>query len=165
MVKLVFINGVMGVGKTTVSKQLYTKLDKSLWLDGDWCWVMNPFVVNKETKKMVVNNIVSQLQNAIDSKQFEQIIFSWVIDREELYETIISRLTGDFELIKITLLCSKETLAKRIEKDIQCNKRQKNNLERSLLKYDSYLKLESIKIYTDNKLIEEIVEEIKERVA
>lgn len=165
MIKLIFINGVMGVGKTAVSRELYTKMDRSLWLDGDWCWVMHPFEVNKETKKMVIKNIVAHLQNAIDSKQFDSIIFCWVIDRKEIYETILKQLVGEYDLYKITLLCSKETLIKRIEKDVSCNKREQDNIRRSLLKYDSYLALDSIKVYTDNKTISQIASEIKEKVA
>ena len=46
----------MGVGKTTVSKELKNRLQKSVFLDGDWCWDMNPFVVNDETKAMVMDN-------------------------------------------------------------------------------------------------------------
>jgi len=45
--KLIIINGTMGVGKSTISKALYKNLENSVWLDGDWCWMMNPFIVNE----------------------------------------------------------------------------------------------------------------------
>ncbi len=61
--KLIIINGVMGVGKTTICKVLYKKLNNSFWLDGDNCWMMNPFVVNEENKAMVLDNIVHVLNN------------------------------------------------------------------------------------------------------
>lgn len=57
--KLVIVNGAMGVGKTTTCKELSKKLQNSVWLDGDWCWMINPFVVNEENKRMVINNINS----------------------------------------------------------------------------------------------------------
>lgn len=44
----------MGVGKTATSKELNKKLNNSVWLDGDWCWMMNPFTVNDENKNMVI---------------------------------------------------------------------------------------------------------------
>jgi nucleoside-triphosphatase THEP1 len=38
MKKLIFIGGSPGVGKTTTAKMLIDKLEKSVMLDGDWCW-------------------------------------------------------------------------------------------------------------------------------
>lgn len=35
--KLVIIKGTMGVWKTTVCKKLHQKLERTVWLDGDWC--------------------------------------------------------------------------------------------------------------------------------
>lgn len=48
--KIIIINGVMGVGKTTISKLLYKELENSFWLDGDNCWMMNSFIVNEHHK-------------------------------------------------------------------------------------------------------------------
>ena len=42
----------MGVGKTTVCQKLKRLLQNSVFLDGDWCWDMDPFVVTEETKAM-----------------------------------------------------------------------------------------------------------------
>ena len=53
----------MGVGKTATSKSLYQKLINSVWLDGDWCWMMNPFIANEENKEMVLDNISHLLRN------------------------------------------------------------------------------------------------------
>lgn len=36
MKKLIIINGTMGVGKSTVCKQLLKILAPGVWLDGDW---------------------------------------------------------------------------------------------------------------------------------
>ena len=63
--KLIIINGTMGVGKTTIIKMLYKELENSFWLDGDNCWMMNPFIVNEENKKMVVDNITYILNSFI----------------------------------------------------------------------------------------------------
>ena len=57
--KLFIVTGAMGVGKNTTCKELSKKLQNSVWLDGDWCWIINPFVVNEENKRMVINNINS----------------------------------------------------------------------------------------------------------
>ncbi len=52
MKKVAIINGPIGVGKTTVGKLLCNKLDKSAFIDGDWCFDLHPFIANKETKDM-----------------------------------------------------------------------------------------------------------------
>ena len=57
MKTLYLIGGTMGAGKTTVCRILRDKLDRSVFLDGDWCWDMHPFQVTEETKKMVMENI------------------------------------------------------------------------------------------------------------
>jgi tRNA uridine 5-carbamoylmethylation protein Kti12 len=49
---LIFINGTMGVGKTTTSKELQKMLPNCIFLDGDWCWDMSPFIVTDETQKI-----------------------------------------------------------------------------------------------------------------
>ena len=56
--KLIIINGTMGAGKSTVSEQLLKETENSIYLDGDWCWNMNPFTVNEENIEMVLKNII-----------------------------------------------------------------------------------------------------------
>lgn len=158
--KLIIINGVMGVGKSVTSRALNQKLSNSVWLDGDWCWMMDPFVVNDITKEMVIDNITYQLNNFINSKQFEHIIFNWVIDEEYIYDEVIKRL-APIDIYKITLMCSKETLSNRINQDIKAGLRDEDNLNRSLSKYQKYQDLNSIKIDTDNKQIDTIIKEIE----
>lgn len=158
--KLIIINGVMGVGKSVTSRALNQKLSNSVWLDGDWCWMMDPFVVNDITKEMVIDNITYQLNNFINSKQFEHIIFNWVIDEEYIYDEVIKRL-APIDIYKITLMCSKETLSNRINQDIKTGLRDEDNLNRSLSKYQKYQDLNSIKIDTDNKQIDTIIKEIE----
>lgn len=57
MKHLILVNGTMGVGKTAVCQELKQLLPNCVFLDGDWCWDMSPFVVNDETKAMVMQNI------------------------------------------------------------------------------------------------------------
>ena len=57
MKTLYLIGGTMGVGKTTISRQLKKDLHNSVFLDGDWCWDADPFQVTEETKEMVMRNI------------------------------------------------------------------------------------------------------------
>lgn len=75
MKRLFLINGTMGVGKTATGKELLDLLPNCAFLDGDWCWDMNPFVVNQETKSMVEDNIVYILNNFLKCSVYENIVF------------------------------------------------------------------------------------------
>lgn len=57
MKRLYMIGGPMGVGKTAACRQLQQLLDRSVFLDGDWCWDAHPFQVTEETREMVLENI------------------------------------------------------------------------------------------------------------
>ena len=159
--KLIIINGTMGVGKTTISSELNKELSNSIWLDGDWCWNMDPFIVNEETKTIVIDNITHILRNYISISHIEHIIFNWVIDINEIFDLILNPLKNlDVEVIKITLTCSKETLVNRISKDIKSGKREKDSINKSLKRVKLYDKLNTIKINTDNKSVQECVQDI-----
>lgn len=160
--KLIIINGVMGVGKTTISKALYKKLDNSFWLDWDNCWMMNPFEVTDENKFMVLDNISYILNNFIKNSKSKYIIFNWVIHTEDIMKDILNKIdSSSVDVYKITLMCSKENLINRINKDIKLGLRYEDNIKRSLDRLELYNKMDTIKIDTSNKSIEDIVDEIK----
>ena len=92
MKKIYFIGGTMGVGKTTVAKLLKNSLNKCAFLDGDWCWDMNPFVVNDETRKMVIDNICFLLNQYLKCSVYENIIFCWVMHKQFIIDNILSKL-------------------------------------------------------------------------
>ncbi len=58
MKRLVIVNGTMGAGKTTVCRELKKLAAPCAFLDGDWCWDMEPFMVTEETKALVQDNIL-----------------------------------------------------------------------------------------------------------
>ncbi len=167
MKKLIIINGTMGVGKTATSKVLYEKLQNSVWLDGDWCWMMHPFIVNEENKEMVLDNITHLLRNFLINSSFEYVIFNWVIHLEEIFDMVLNKLDGlEFEVIKITLICNEDSFRKRVSKDIENNVREKECLDMGLERIPLYRNMNTIKIDTSdisiletaNKIIE-IIEE------
>ena len=161
MKKLYLIGGTMGIGKTTTCQVLKTKLDKSVFLDGDWCWDMHPFVVNKETKKLVLNNICALLNNDIKCNAFENIIFCWVMHEQSIIDDLLSCLDlNDVKVIAISLVCQKEALEKRIQKDIDQGIRKPVVLARIVERLEMYQILNTYKIDVSNKTIEEIVKEI-----
>ena len=92
MKELVFVNGTMGVGKTSVCRELLRILQPSVFLDGDWCWNMSPFVVNDETRSMVLGNIAYLLNSFLHCSEYRYVIFCWVMHEISIVENVLERL-------------------------------------------------------------------------
>lgn len=163
MKKLILINGTMGVGKSTVCERLYKSMNHSCWLDGDWCWMMNPFKVTDENKAMVMGNITYILNNFLSNSMFEYIIFNWVMHQDSIIEDVLRRLDRKYEyqVYKITLMCSEEKLIERIKKDIDNGKRDKDSISRSVKRIPLYKDMDTIKVDVGNNDVLETVEIIK----
>lgn len=161
MKTLYLIGGTMGVGKTTISKQLKQALNQSVFLDGDWCWDMHPFIVNEETKAMVLDNICHLLNNFIHCSSYENIIFCWVMHEQSIIDDILKKLdTSNLNIKSISLISDEASLTQRIAKDITANLRQPDVLKRSLERLAMYQELNTIKIDTSNKDIPTIINTI-----
>ncbi len=65
------------------------ELKNSAFLDGDWCWVANPFQVNDETKGMVIDNICHLLNNFIHCSVYDNVIFCWVMHEQNNINDIV----------------------------------------------------------------------------
>lgn len=161
MKTLLFVNGPMGVGKTTVCKALLERLTPSVYLDGDWCWNMNPFQVTYETKSMVLDNITAMLSRFLACPELEYVLFSWVMNRPEIAQTILDQLKLDsVKVFQYTLLCTEEVLRCRLGQDIQAGLRGADILERGIGYLPLYASQNTIKIMTDSLSPQEIAEEI-----
>lgn len=161
MKRLILIGGSMGVGKTTVCNQLKIQLKKSVFLDGDWCWDMHPFVVNEETKAMVVENICFLLNQFIHCSSIENIIFCWVMHERSIVDELCRRLElENVEVVHCSLVCDEKSLVEHLSKDIALGKRKPDVIERSLERLKAFEKMGGNKIDVSNKRIEDVVSEI-----
>lgn len=155
--KLIIINGTMGVGKTVVCKKLYKKLDKAIWLDGDWCWMMNPFEANETNIAMVHSNIDCLLKSFLSNPNFDYVIFDWVIHKQEILDKIVDPLKEvEFDSVTISLTCSPEELRKRMGNDPD----REGSIEASVERLKLYDDLDSQKVDTSGKTPDQVVEEI-----
>lgn len=144
---LIFINGTMGVGKTTTSRELQKLLPKCVFLDGDWCWDMSPFIVTDETKKMVLDNITYLLNNFISCSEYENIVFCWVMHEKSILDEVLARLNkDDCKLYKFSIVCSEQSLITRLKKDIQHGIRMDDVIERSVPRLRNYFEMDTKKI-------------------
>lgn len=147
MKRLYVVGGPMGVGKTAVCRALQERLERSVFLDGDWCWDARPFQVTEETKAMVLENICFLLNNFLRCTAYENVVFCWVLHQQAILDDLLSRLdTGGCEVRTVSLVCTPEALAARIEKDIQAGLRMPDALERSLAYLPLYRALDTARL-------------------
>jgi len=139
----------MGVGKSTAAQRLKRMLPRAVFLDGDWCWDMDPFVVNEQTKKMVMDNICACLNGFLACGALENIIFCWVLHEQAILDELLSRLELDgCGVTAVSLVCTEEALRQRLQKDIDAGIRTADVLERSAARLPLYEALDTAVIDT-----------------
>lgn len=152
------IGGPMGIGKSTICNQLNQDLDHSVFLDGDWCWNMDPFIVNQDTKNMVLDNITHCLNNFIHTPGIENIIFCCVMHKQDIIDQIIQKLdTEGVDIHLISLICEKEELIKRMLID----RRDNQTIRKSLQYLELYKDLETQKIDVTTLDVQKTIDKIK----
>ena len=148
----------MGIGKTTVSQQLKKTLRNSVFLDGDWCWDADSFQVTEETKKMVMQNICYLLNSFLHCTAYENVIFCWVMHEQSVIDSITATLdTSRCKIVKISLLADEPTLRLRLSSDVAQGIRFADVIDRSVARINLYQALDTIKVDTSNKTVQEIV--------
>ena len=161
MKTLYIIGGTMGVGKSAVCEILNKKLPKCVYLDGDWCWNMHPFVVTEETKRLVKDNICHSLNNFIACSEFENILFCWVLHEQCIIDEIVSRIdSANLKVVSVSLTASETVLKNRLQKDIDAGLRENDVIARSVARLPLYDKLRTVKIDTDNLTLEQVAQKI-----
>ena len=150
MKRLIFVNGTMGAGKTATCRELKKLLPPCAFLDGDWCWDMEPFQVTEETKAMVQENIAFLLGQFLRCSAYETVIFCWVMHQEAIIQELLSRLeTRGVQVRVFTLLPSPAALEAHIQKDVAAGLRVPEDYQRSLERLPLYQAMDTEKILTD----------------
>ena len=147
MKTLYVVGGTMGVGKTTVCQILKRRLANCVFLDGDWCWDMDPFQVTEETRHMVLDNICHLLGNFLRCAAYENVVFCWVLHQQDILDTILSRLPlAGVEVCQVSLLCEEESLRERLGHDVTAGVRTEDVVERSVARLPLYRRLRGEKL-------------------
>ena len=152
--KLILLIGSPCVGKITVGKYLFEHYDNSAYLDGDWCWCVNPFSVKDKRLRNGDKSMSFVLSNYLTSG-FDYVFFaSVVLTDNKIRENILKDITAtDYEVIGFTLTCSEETLIKRHSK-----RGDQGNTNFHWLHLPPYPT--DIVINTDNKPVQRIAQEL-----
>ncbi len=139
MKRLIMVNGTMGVGKTATCNELKKWLPKTVFLAGDWCWDMHPFVVTEETKAMVLENICFLLNRFLACSEYENIIFCWVMHEQSIVDAVLSALDiRDVCVKRFSLIADRASLTHRLDLDIQNGIRTADVKQRSFQRMENY---------------------------
>lgn len=141
--KVIVINGPMGVGKTTVGKYIADSNPGTAFIDGDWCLDLHPFIGNRETKEMAIDNILHMTANYMNCSECRMIVLVWLMDESWVRDRVadgIRRLGG--ELISVVLTCDEDTLRSRFTNDKSCGWRTDEWLSVSLRSLEVFTSLE-----------------------
>ena len=141
--KVILINGPMGVGKTTVGKYIADRFPGTAFIDGDWCLDLHPFVGNRETKAMAVDNILHMIGNYMKCSVCKMIVLVWLMDDPWVLQAITDGLSAlQAEVKSVTLVCDRENLIRRWENDHNCEWRTEEWLKVSLSSLPAFAAME-----------------------
>ncbi|BCN30937.1 AAA family ATPase [Anaeromicropila herbilytica] len=160
--RVIILNGPMGVGKTTVGKAIANKYAGTAFIDGDWCLDIHPFIGNKETKTMAIDNIHHLINNYRTCSECKQIVLVWLMDEQWVYDSLVTGIRDmGMDMLEVTLWCDAEELKKRWVNDVICEWRTDEWLEISK-KSLPYFKRQKMVLDTSGINIAKIVDMIME---
>lgn len=147
MKTLLFINGTMGAGKSTVCQALKRRIPPAVLLDGDWCWDAYPFTVTDETKAMVVDHICHLLNGFLHCSAYRNVIFDWVMDDPAIVDALRTRLDlRDVRFRLYTLTLTESVLRARLQADIDAGRRTPDVIDRSVARLPQYARMDGVQI-------------------
>ena len=142
--KVIILNGPMGVGKTATGKLIARKNPGTAFIDGDWCMDIHPFVGNRETKAMAIDNILHMIGNYQKCSACKMVVLVWLMDHEWVLRRIRDGLSSlQAESRTVTLICDRETLIRRWKNDCSCEWRTDQWLEASLASLPHFAAMEN----------------------
>ena len=156
--KVIILNGPMGVGKTTVGKYIADHHPGTAFIDGDWCLDIHPFVGNQETKAMAVDNILHMIDNYQKCSVCSMVVLVWLMDEPWVIQKITQGLSAmQAEVKNVTLVCSQENLIRRWKDDHNCEWRTDEWLNVSLKSLPGFASMDNT-IDTSGLPVEQVAE-------
>lgn len=98
---------------------------------------------------MVQDNICHLLNNFLHCSAYQNVVFGWVMHRQDILDTLLARLdTAGCRVVCVSLVCTPEALRARLQGDIDRGLRQPDVLARSLARLPLYAALDTRKLDT-----------------
>ena len=158
--EVIIINGPMGVGKTTVGKYIAERFPGTAFIDGDWCMDIHPFVGNRETRAMAVDNILHMIGNYQRCSVCDRVVLVWLMDDPWVIQRIAEGLSAlRAEVKSATLVCDAESLIRRWKNDRNCEWRTDDWLRISLKSLPGFAAMDQV-IDTSDLPVDRVAEQI-----
>ena len=143
--KVIILNGPMGVGKTAAGKRVAERVPGTAFIDGDWCMDLHPFVASHETKAMAIDNILHMIRNYQSCSECRMVVLAWLMDESWVMESLRAGLSAmQAETVSFTLTCDRDTLTERWKNDRSCEWRTDRWLAVSLASLPAFASMENI---------------------
>ena len=156
--KIIVLNGPMGIGKTTVGKTIAGRNPGTAFIDGDWCMDIHPFVGTRETKAMAVDNILHMISNYRKCSVCSMVVLAWLMDDPWVLRAVMEGIDGmQAEVKNVTLVCSRESLIRRWKSDQHCDWRTDEWLNVSLKSLPKFAAMEHV-IDTSNLSADQVAD-------
>ena len=158
--RVIVINGPMGVGKTTVGKYIADTNPGTAFIDGDWCMDIHPFVGNQETRAMAADNILHMIDNYRKCSVCKQIVLVWLMDDLQVLQRIKDGVSQmGLETRSVTFVCDQEHLITRWKNDEKCEWRTEEWLNVSLASLSLFSSMDDA-FDTNDMSIQQIVDAV-----
>jgi adenylylsulfate kinase-like enzyme len=111
---LALITGAPSIGKTVTGERLLERVENSAFLDGDWLWHVNPFLLSDSRLRNGDKSMSFALSTYLKSR-FDVVIFSSVIlIDQEIRSNILKDIDSEGYVVQsFHLKCSTTTLLQR----------------------------------------------------
>lgn len=162
MKKLIMVGGPAGVGKTTVCKELFQSTPHSAWLDGDWCWMVNPYPGKTDEQKRYAEETFGRiLDGYMNDENTTSVFFSWLMHSDFMFDLVTKQISHkNYALYKIVLVCEDAgVFVERMKRD-----GRRDEQVNGVVDMDAYRKIDACAIDVSKKTPLEVANEIVERV-
>lgn len=126
MKTLLFLCGPNGVGKTTIAREIVSRLPQSAYVDTDYCRVMHPFVLDDTTIPTIAKNISDLVLNFLHCPVVETVLLTYGFHgrRREVFQRVMEQLSPEeYRFLPFLLWCSEEENRNRMGQDNRSRER------------------------------------------
>ena len=112
---IIIINGSLGVGKSSVARELHWKFDKSVYLDGDHIGDMHPFEIYDDARIDHLYRTLALLVNFHQKNGYDNFVINYVFESPESLGDLLDLLRPlDASIHVYWLTCNEQEQARRI---------------------------------------------------
>lgn len=113
---IIVINGSLGVGKTSVAKELLLKFERSVHLDGDAIGDVNPFAIYDEARIAHLYRTLALLIGFHQQNGYPNFVINYVFESADSLEALLCLLRPlDPAIYVYWLTCDEQEQARRIQ--------------------------------------------------